>query len=312
MDELELTRELYLNMLSWMMPKYALTTIHNRAAFLKRIFNSYKVLNNDTLRKIMKLIKAQDKRACLVMINSYCYDNEIPFHIIIPSTKRQAIKLPEILSPAEIKLMINSAPAPYDLAIRCIFNMGAGLRISEIIKISWDHIRWIDWLSKKENYGIAVIKSGKGSKDRIVNIPRKLMSDLYEYAKSENVLNEFGIPVGGMMFPFGSLDKNNNLIRSMQPAGNTYDERWKTQYITSRYNWFRYHILQLHCEKALNKHIKIHSLRHSRATYLYEYENVPIEKISILLGHSSLNTTMLYTRVNPRSVFELIKDTKEI
>ena len=57
---------------------------------------------------------------------------------------------------------------------------------------------------------------------------------------------------------------------------------------------------------------KIHSLRHSKATCLYEVEKVPVEKIQILLGHGSINTTMLYTKINSRSVFEMIKDTKKI
>ena len=265
----------------------------------------HKVLNLDTLRIIMKTVKHQNQRAALCVINKYCYDNEIDFSIIVPGIKKQAIKIPEILSAAEVKLMVNAAPKPYDLCIRCIFNMGAGLRISEIIKFSWNHIRWVDWLSNQDSYGVAIIKSGKGSKDRIVNIPKNLMHDLYEYAKECNVLNEFKIPTGGMLFSFGDRDYN--------PKLKVYDvEQWKHDYVKSKYNWFRYNILQLKCEKALNKHIKIHSLRHSKATYLYEVEKVPVEKIQILLGHSSINTTMLYTKINPRSVFEMIKDTKEI
>lgn len=244
------------------------------------------------------------------MILDYCYDQNINFNLKIPSIKKQASKLPQILSSSEIDLMIKSAPKPYDLAIRCIFNMGAGLRISEIIKFSWDHIRWVDWLSNQEDYGVAVIKAGKGSKDRIVNIPKKLMKDLYQYALETNNFNEFRVPMGGAIFPFGSFKSKKE--NHMKELFNSNQEMWKVEYIQSKYDWFRYNILELCCEKALNKRIKIHSLRHSRATYLYEIEGVPVEKIQILLGHSSLNTTMLYTRVNPRSVFELLKNTKEI
>lgn len=312
MDELELTKELYNNIMVWANPKYSINSLKIYSSILIKIFKNNKVLSTTTLKNIMKNFKHQNQRACIVLINRYCYDNEIPFNIIVPSIKKQSQKLPEIYSIEEIKLIVESAPYPYNLVIRCIFNMGAGLRVSEIIKMSWNHIRWIDWLRDKTNYGVVLIKSGKGSKDRVINIPTKLMIDLYDYAKEQNVLNEYGIPTGGMIFPFGSLDKNGILIKSIKPLGNNFNDRWKNLYLQSRYDWFRYNILQLHCEKALNKHIKIHSLRHSRATYLYEYEHVPVEKIQILLGHSSLNTTMLYTRVNPRSVFDLIKNTKEI
>lgn len=312
MNELPLNDELLSNIVSWMTPKYAISTTSNRTIYLRKIFKANKVLNRDVLRSIMRSMRYQHQRACLVMINKYCYDNNIDFTLNIPSIKKQSYKLPEVLTPAEIKIMVYSAPKPYDLCIRCIFNMGAGLRISEPIKFSWNHIRWADWISNKDNYGVAVIKSGKGSKDRIVNIPKKLMEDLYEYAKECKVLNEFQIPSGGMIFDFGSSTEPEKKKKKMS-ALMAYDmDQWKYQYVKSKYNWFRYNILQQKCEKALNKHIKIHSLRHSRATYLYEVEKVPIEKIGILLGHASINTTMLYTKINPISVFEMIKDIKEI
>jgi integrase len=305
MQELDLTIELYAKVVEWMQPRYSINTVEKYSNILKAISKQYKVLNQDTLRKMAKKMKHQNQRSVLCVINNYCFEVGIDFSIVIPKIKAPPKKLPEILSPSEIKLMVNAAPKPYDLCIRCIFNMGAGLRISEIIKFSWNHIRWIDWLDNKDKYGVAVIKSGKGSKDRMVNIPKNLMHDLYKYAQECNVLNEFKIPVGGSIFTFGGGDYD--------PKLKAYDlNQWKHEYVKSKYNWFRYHVLQLYCEKALNKHIKVHSLRHSKATYLYEVEKVPVEKIQVLLGHASLNTTMLYTKINPTSVFELIKDTNEI
>ena len=304
MDELELTPALLSNINDWMAARYSISTVKTYGNVLNNIKTKYKIINRDTLRKMMKTFKHQNQRAVIGTINNYCFENEINFSIIVPKIKTQPHKLPEILSPAEVKLIIDAAPKPYDLCIRCIFNMGAGLRISEIIKFSWSDIRWIDWLSKKDSYGVAVIKSGKGSKDRVVNIPKKLMEDLYEYAQECESLNEYNIPIGGMLFDFG--------VKEYDTKIQAYDlERWKYNYVRSRYDWFRYNILSK-CEKALNKRIKIHSLRHSKATYLYEVENVPVEKIQILLGHASINTTMLYTKINPRSVFEMIKDTNEI
>lgn len=309
MDELELTETLGQNIVSWMLPKYALTTINNRRNYLRSLFKKHKVLNTETLRSIMKGVKHHHQRACLTMINLYCYENNIPFNIIVPGIKKKPSKLPDLLSPEEIKAMITSAPYPYNLCIRCIFNMGAGLRISEIIKLDWNSINWLDWLADKESYGIAKIKAGKGSKDRIVNIPKNLMNDLYKYAQEKKLLNELRIPIGNMIFEFGEENKRDFFKKDLfQRDFNS----WKHEYVKSKYNWFRYNILQKCCEKALNKHIKIHSLRHSRATYLYEVEKVPIEKIKVLLGHSSINTTMLYTKINPISVFEIIKNTSEI
>ena len=308
MENLELSKELYYNIIDWMKPKYSLTTARARALYLKRMFKEYGILNKETLKKIMPKIKHQHQRACIVMLNKYCYENDIDFHITVPSIRSQASKIPEILSPQEIKVLIEATPKPYDLCIRCIFNMGAGLRISEVIKLSWNHIRWADWIDNKESYGVCAIKGGKGAKDRIVNIPKNLMNDLYEYAKAKRVLNEQSIPVGGMIFPF-TWNSNEDFKPELR-ANNL--EKWKAEYVRNKYDWFAYNIIEKYCEKALNKKLHIHQLRHSRATYLYEVEKVPIEQLQVLLGHTNLGTTMVYTRVNPKSVFDKLSNTEEV
>jgi len=288
-----------------MLKGYAWNTIRQYKHTLKKLYHEHKSISNSNLREIMKKFKYQNQRAILFVINEYCFDTGIDFKLMIPRIKVKPRKTPEIFSVEEIKLIVKSAPKPFDLALRCIFNMGAGLRVSEIIKLSWNHIRWIDWISNKDSYGIAVIKSSKGGKDRVVNIPSNLMKDIYEYAKEFKILNEFGVPVGGMIFPIG--DRNYKFKLRQDSI-----DIWKDQFIRYSYDWFRYNIIHRHCEKALGKKIKIHSLRHSRATYLYEIEKVPIERIQLLLGHANLATTMIYTKVNPISTFELLKETEEV
>jgi site-specific recombinase XerD len=44
---------------------------------------------------------------------------------------------------------------------------------------------------------------------------------------------------------------------------------------------------------GINKDISIHSLRHAFATYLFE-DGVSIFQIKELLGHASLNSTVVY------------------
>jgi len=306
MENFDLTDDNCLEVMEWMqVTGYSANTIHQYKHTLKKLQKNHKVLNNKTLRNILKEMKYQNQRAVLCLINNFCFDKAIDFHLNIPKIKVKPRKTPELYSLEEINIIINAASKPFDLAIRCLFNMGAGLRISEIIKFSWNHIRWADWIDKKDSYGVAIIKSGKGSKDRVVNIPSKLMNDLYIYAKTKGNLNEFGIPLGGMIFPMAKKEYKKDLMEQNV-------EVWKNEYLKSAYDWFRYNIIMNQCEKALGKRIKIHSLRHSKATYLYEVEKVPIERIQLLLGHASLETTMIYTKINPLSTFELLKDTKEI
>ena len=306
MENFELLDKTCIELIEWLQVRgYSYNTINQYRYTLKKLQKNYKVLNNITLRKILKEFKYQNQRAVLCLINVFCFDKSIDFHLNIPKIKSKPRKIPEIYSLEEISIMINSVEYPYSLAIRCLFNMGAGLRISEIIKLSWNHIRWAEWINNKEKYGVAIIKSSKGSKDRVVNIPSKLMHDLYQYAKEENNLNEFGIPVGLMIFKIGNNHYKPDLMKQNL-------EQWKSEFLKSAYNWFRYNIIQNKCEKALGKKIKIHALRNSRATYLYEIEKVPIERIQLLLGHSNLATTMIYANVNPVSTFEMLKETKEV
>lgn len=305
MDNLTLSRALCNKIVDFMHSRgLAYRTTQEYTRILRGLRNNYEELNPNTIRKFLKTHQASTDIATLKLINEFCHYEKIDFIIRVPRQKKKPRKLPDILAKNEIKIIIESTPKPYDLMIRCILNIGAGLRISEGVKMCWYNFDWAKWMEEKGK-GTFKVKDGKGGKDRILDVPQTLMSDLYELAKSQNILNEYRVPSGALVFRCGSGYYKPDLF-----ANNL--KQWKNEYVKYAYDWFKYNILKKHCEKALGKKIKIHSLRHTRATYLFEVEKVPIEIIQALLGHSDIQTTMIYTKISSGRVLKSVENVGEM
>jgi integrase len=304
MEQIELNKALQDNLVSYMESKQMpYNTKRTYGYNIGKLFRQYSYIGKDNLSEVLKKMKHQNQRAILNLINRYCFDNNIDFRIIIPKMTRIKKKITaKILSPGEVDIMISSAPKPYNLMLKCIFKIGGGLRISEAIRLGWHHFSWSEWLDNGGIGKVTIINS-KGD-DRVVNVPIKLMEELHEYAKEQGLLNEFRQPAEGLIFDFGASYK-----QPFKPDLKSYDlDKWKEEYTTHAYNSFVYHILKKHCIPALGKHINIHQLRHTRATQLYSEENIPLEIIQQLLGHKEIETTMIYTKITPKKVFEAMKD----
>ena len=56
---------------------------------------------------------------------------------------------------------------------------------------------------------------------------------------------------------------------------------------------------------GIAKRVSLHTLRHSSATHLLE-QNIDIRVIQVLLGHASLDTTALYTRVATNTIRDVM------
>lgn len=300
--------------------EYAIGTKLLYVQNLRKIAKENKEIDYETLLKLHKKLKHPFQRAIFKIINDYCFINKIDFKISLPSIKKKNRESPEVLSLNEIRTIVDSTPEKYKLFIRSIFGFGAGLRISEAIGISWHRFDWDDWLFKENKdmnllrtkkteqergIGVYLVKSTKRGKTYPVTVPKKLMMEYYNLAKKREILNEWGIPtLREPVFDFG-IDSFNPELRKINP------QVWKNKYIKNAYDWIRYNLIKRIYEPALGKRLKIHSMRHSRSSFLLE-QGKPLEEISKLLGHEDIRTSMIYTRITLGKIKKDMEDVDTI
>ena len=59
-------------------------------------------------------------------------------------------------------------------------------------------------------------------------------------------------------------------------------------------------------KKVLNRDVHFHTLRHSGATYYLNDKKWDSRQVQVFLGHSSLQTTQIYTHVKPQDLVNLM------
>jgi site-specific recombinase XerD len=138
----------------------------------------------------------------------------------------------------------------------------AGLRISEVLALRVDDI--------DSQRMVIRVRQGKGSKDRYVMLSPRLLTLLREYWRAHRRRKVY--QPSPWLFP-------GNVLGRPITDGAVYEA----------------------CEEAcraagLEKHVTVHTLRHSFATHLLE-AGTDLRTIQILLGHRSLNTTARYLHV---------------
>jgi integron integrase len=208
---------------------------------------------------------------------------------------KQPQKLPTVLSREEVTKILAVLRGDNQLIGALLY--GSGLRLMECLRLRVKDLNF--------EYACLHIHDGKGMKDRVVTLPTQLHPPLQRLLH-RNLLrhqNDVESGIGGVYLPFA-------LSRKYPKA----PKEWKWQYLfpatrlsrdprSDRVGRHHLHITAF--QKTMRaavvkanvlKQASSHTLRHSFATHSLE-NGLDIRTVQEQLGHSSVETTEIYTHV---------------
>lgn len=171
--------------------------------------------------------------------------------------RRIPVTVPRWLNPTQVRQLLAAANRQRDYAL-VDFMWSSGCRVSEVAGARVEHVQW------KER----VVKVlGKGQKERLVPLARKTAKSLRIHLRGRRT---------GPLFP----NEDRRRLQSNQISSMTARSIGRI-------------VGHLGLRAGLG-HVHPHMLRHSFATALLE-GGADLRSIQVLLGHSSILTTQIYT-----------------
>jgi len=203
--------------------------------------------------------------------------------------------IPVVLTKEEVFKVLENLKGIYNLVTMLMY--GCGLRMSEVLNL---RVKDIDL-----GFDKIYIWDSKSLKDRAIPLPIKLKQRLEVQIEEVNTLHKKDIlnGYGSVYLPFAFNKKS--------PKAK-FETKWQYIFPMTKVSKDprsetirRHHVhpktlgrnIKIAAQKAnLNKRVTSHIFRHSYATHLLQ-AGIDLRSIQELLGHKSVETTMIYTHV---------------
>lgn len=181
-------------------------------------------------------------------------------------TPKLGVKLPDVLTIAEIEAMVESCDLsqPEGRRNRAIIETlyGCGLRVSELVGLRISDLYFSDGY---------ILVEGKGGKQRLVPISENAVREIILYMEDRKELD---------------IKRGNENILFLNRRG------------TKLSRVMIFYIVKQACESCgIQKKVSPHTLRHTFATHLLE-GGANLRAIQQMLGHESITTTEIYTHLD--------------